>query len=119
MRDPAVLSTTKSTGEPGDQVLANHTCHGTAGLPPTRELQRPGVRRLSAATWLARAALRAARDAAAAFLASGDSDALASATGASIDYNALFPHFEPVMQFDDKGPRLERPPWWDFVVSAN
>ena len=59
------------------------------GLPPARELQRLGVRRLSAATWFARAALRAVHDAASTFLAGGDSDALAGASGASVDYNAL------------------------------
>jgi 2-methylisocitrate lyase-like PEP mutase family enzyme len=60
------------------------------GLPSARELQRLGARRLSAATWLARAALRSLRDSAATFLATGDSDLLASVSGPSVDYNALF-----------------------------
>jgi 2-methylisocitrate lyase-like PEP mutase family enzyme len=59
------------------------------GLPPARELRRLGVRRLSAAAWLARASLRALREAAATFLATGDSDLLAGAGGLLVDYNAL------------------------------
>jgi 2-methylisocitrate lyase-like PEP mutase family enzyme len=59
-------------------------------LPLARELQRLGVRRLSAATWLARAALRALHEAGATFLATGDSDLLAGASGVLVDYNGLF-----------------------------
>jgi 2-methylisocitrate lyase-like PEP mutase family enzyme len=59
------------------------------GLPLARELQRLGVRRLSAATWLARAALRAVREACATFLATGNSDVLAGASGERVDYNDL------------------------------
>ena len=59
------------------------------GLPPARELLRLGARRLSAAAWLARAALRALRETAATFLATGDSDLLAGASGLPVDYNAL------------------------------
>ena len=59
------------------------------GLPIARELQRLGVRRLSAATWLARAALRAVREAGATFLATGNSDVLAGASGDRVDYNDL------------------------------
>jgi 2-methylisocitrate lyase-like PEP mutase family enzyme len=59
------------------------------GLPLARELQRLGVRRLSAATWLARAALRAVREAGATFLATGNSDVLAGASGDRVDYNDL------------------------------
>jgi 2-methylisocitrate lyase-like PEP mutase family enzyme len=59
------------------------------GLPPGRDLQRVGVRRLSAAAWPARVALRAFRESAAAFLATGESDLLAGASGTSVHYNAL------------------------------
>jgi 2-methylisocitrate lyase-like PEP mutase family enzyme len=59
------------------------------GLPPGRDLQRLGVRRLSAAAWLARVALHAFSESAAAFLATGESDLLAGASGPSMDYNAL------------------------------
>ena len=59
------------------------------GLPPASELQRIGVRRISSAAWLARAAWKAFRDAATGFLATGDSDALAAASGPPADYNAL------------------------------
>jgi 2-methylisocitrate lyase-like PEP mutase family enzyme len=61
------------------------------GLPPLTELKRLGVRRLSAATGIARTAYAAARDAAEAFLRDGDADALAGVSGPSTDYNALFP----------------------------
>jgi 2-methylisocitrate lyase-like PEP mutase family enzyme len=60
------------------------------GVPPARELQRLGVRRLSAATWLARAAMKTFSEHATAFLAAGDSDALAAASTPLLDYNALF-----------------------------
>lgn len=60
------------------------------GVAPLAELKAAGVRRLSAATAIGRAALHAARAAAAAFLADGDSDALATAAGPSFDYNTLF-----------------------------
>jgi len=60
------------------------------GLPPASELQRLGVRRVSSAAWLARAALKAFRDAAAGFLANGDSDALSAASGPPADYNGEF-----------------------------
>ncbi len=59
------------------------------GVPPASELQRLGVRRVSSAAWLARAALKAFGDAASNFLATGDSDALAAASGPPADYNAL------------------------------
>jgi 2-methylisocitrate lyase-like PEP mutase family enzyme len=60
------------------------------GVPLARDLQRLGVRRLSAATWLARAALKSFADTATAFLASGDSDQLAAASAPLVDYNKLF-----------------------------
>lgn len=60
------------------------------GVPPARDLQRLGVRRLSAATWLARAALKSFADTATAFLAYGDSDQLAAASAPFVDYNGLF-----------------------------
>jgi 2-methylisocitrate lyase-like PEP mutase family enzyme len=63
------------------------------GLPPARDLQRLGVRRLSAAAWLARAGLRSVRESAATFLATGDSDLLAGASGVFVDYNTLFEEF--------------------------
>ena len=60
-----------------------------AGVPPARELQRLGVRRVSAAAWLARAALRSVRETAAKFLETGDCDALAATSGPPVDYNRL------------------------------
>jgi 2-methylisocitrate lyase-like PEP mutase family enzyme len=60
------------------------------GLPPAKDLQRLGARRLSAAAWLARVALRVVRESGATFLATGDSDLLAGASGLTVDYNALF-----------------------------
>ena len=60
------------------------------GLPSAGELHRLGVRRLSAAAWLARVALKAMREAAATFLATGDSDLLAEASGPVVDYNSIF-----------------------------
>jgi 2-methylisocitrate lyase-like PEP mutase family enzyme len=60
------------------------------GLPLAADLKRLGVRRLSAAAWLARVSLRALRESAATFLATGDSDLLAGASGLTVDYNALF-----------------------------
>jgi len=59
------------------------------GVPSAAELQRLGVRRLSAAAWLARAALKTVHDVASAFLANGDCDALGAAAGAIVDYNGL------------------------------
>jgi 2-methylisocitrate lyase-like PEP mutase family enzyme len=60
------------------------------GVPPLAKLREAGVRRLSAATAIARAAWEGARAASAAFLAAGDSDGLAQFTGAPMDHNALF-----------------------------
>jgi len=60
-----------------------------AGVPNATELKRLGARRLSAGTKIASAALRAAREAAAAFLVDGDSDALAARAGEAVNYNAL------------------------------
>jgi len=60
-----------------------------SGVPSAAELQRLGVRRLSAAAWLARAALKTVHDAASAFLANGDCDALGAAAGAIVDYNGM------------------------------
>lgn len=60
------------------------------GLPSRSALVAAGVRRLSAGTGVARAAMEAARAAAAAFLATGDSDSLVAAGGAPSDWNALF-----------------------------
>jgi 2-methylisocitrate lyase-like PEP mutase family enzyme len=63
---------------------------GRPGLPAAAALQQLGVRRLSAATGLQRAAMQAVRAAAGRFLADGDSDALAAAGGAAFDYNSWF-----------------------------
>ncbi len=60
------------------------------GLPKGPELQALGARRVSSATGLGRAALAALTAATTAFLASGDSDALAAADTVGIDYNKLF-----------------------------
>jgi len=60
------------------------------GVPSAAELQRLGVRRLSAATWLARAAMNTVHEKAAAFLATGDSDVLAEGSVPPVDYNAMF-----------------------------
>jgi 2-methylisocitrate lyase-like PEP mutase family enzyme len=61
-----------------------------AGVPNARDLQRLGVRRLSAGTKITWAALRAAREAAAEFLLEGDSAALAARVGEPANYNAMF-----------------------------
>jgi 2-methylisocitrate lyase-like PEP mutase family enzyme len=61
-----------------------------SGLPKAAELKALGARRLSAGTKIASAALRATREAAAAFLAEGDSDALAARAGEAVNYNAMF-----------------------------
>ena len=60
-----------------------------AGVPSAAELQRLGVRRLSGAAWLARAALKTLHNAASAFLATGDSEALAAAGLPAVDYNGM------------------------------
>jgi 2-methylisocitrate lyase-like PEP mutase family enzyme len=60
------------------------------GGPGFAALKAAGVRRLSAGTAVARAAMEATRSATAAFLASGDSDGLVAAGGAPSDINALF-----------------------------
>ncbi len=61
-----------------------------AGVPKAAALKALGARRLSAGTKIAGAALRAAREAAAAFLADGDSDALSARVGEPVNYNAMF-----------------------------
>ena len=60
------------------------------GLPPLAELQKLGVRRLSAGSAISRAAFEATRVAAAAFLGDGASDTLLAQGGAPSDLNALF-----------------------------
>jgi 2-methylisocitrate lyase-like PEP mutase family enzyme len=60
------------------------------GLAAVADLRGAGVRRLSAATGISRVAYGAAGRAAQAFLADGDSDALAEAIGPPVDYQALF-----------------------------
>lgn len=60
------------------------------GLPPAADLKALGVKRLSAATAVFNAAMAAAHDAAAAFLESGDSEALWARRGHPPDYNKLF-----------------------------
>jgi hypothetical protein len=59
------------------------------GLPSGPELQRLGVRRLSAATWFARVSLQALSESATKFLATADSDALSASSSPMVDYNAL------------------------------
>lgn len=61
------------------------------GVPPLAELRNLGVRRLSAATAIGRAAYASAHKAASDFLKDGDCDALAAAAGPGGDYNKLFP----------------------------
>ncbi len=60
------------------------------GLPKAAELKALGVKRLSAATSIFNAAMEAARDATAAFLRDGDSEALWGRRGSPPDYNKLF-----------------------------
>jgi 2-methylisocitrate lyase-like PEP mutase family enzyme len=59
------------------------------GVPSAAELQRLGVRRLSGAAWLARAALKTLHDTAAEFLANGDSEALSARALPLADYNGM------------------------------
>lgn len=59
-------------------------------LPKIAELERIGVRRLSAATGVAAAAWAAVRAATEAFLETGDGEILAQKAGAPFNYNALF-----------------------------
>ena len=61
-----------------------------AGVPNAAALKALGARRLSAGTKIASAALRAARETAADFLADGDNDALAARVGEPVNYNAMF-----------------------------
>lgn len=82
--DPKSLATV--VGEVGLPVNAM----ARPGLPTAAELERIGVRRLSAATGIAAAAWAAARAATEAFLETGDSDVLAQKVGAPFNYNALF-----------------------------
>ena len=60
------------------------------GLPDGPRLEHLGVRRISSATGLGRAALSALNAATVHFLATGDSDALARADTVGGDYNKLF-----------------------------
>lgn len=60
-----------------------------SGVPKADALRALGVRRLSAGAKIANVALAAARAAAADFLATGDSDALAARVGQAVNYNAL------------------------------
>lgn len=60
------------------------------GLPDAAALKALGVKRLSAATAVFNAAMAAAHDATAAFIESGDSDALWARRGNPLDYNKLF-----------------------------
>lgn len=60
------------------------------GLPAAATLKELGVKRLSAATATFNAAMAGVRDAAAAFLADGDSEALWARRGNPPDYNKLF-----------------------------
>lgn len=60
------------------------------GVPKLGELKALGVKRISAATSIFAAAMTAAREAAAAFLADADSDALWARRGEQLDFNKLF-----------------------------
>lgn len=60
------------------------------GVPKLAELKALGVKRISAATSIFATAMSAAREAAAAFLADADSDALWARRGEQLDYNKLF-----------------------------
>lgn len=60
------------------------------GVPKRAELTALGVKRLSAGTGLFNAAMAAAIDAATAFLADADSDALVARRGTPPDYNKMF-----------------------------
>jgi 2-methylisocitrate lyase-like PEP mutase family enzyme len=59
------------------------------GAPSAAVLRSLGARRLSAATWMFRAAATALGQAATAFIRDGDSEALAALAGDRTDYNAL------------------------------
>jgi 2-methylisocitrate lyase-like PEP mutase family enzyme len=61
-----------------------------SGLPNAAALQAMGVRRLSAGSELARAALRAARDAAVELLAEGDAALLERRVGERVNFNGMF-----------------------------
>ena len=71
------------------------------GVPKASELQRMGVRRLSSATWLARAALKTLRDTTAQYLQTGDPAVLVEAAGPLIDYNGEFRSAAAVARSDD------------------
>lgn len=62
---------------------------GWSGVPKAAELQAMGVRRLSAATNIARAAWATVSKAARMYLFDGDNDALTAQGEAGADYNAL------------------------------
>jgi 2-methylisocitrate lyase-like PEP mutase family enzyme len=59
------------------------------GLPPASELEALGVRRLSAGSWIASAALATAASRAALFLRAGDSDALTAGAMPYAEVNTL------------------------------
>lgn len=60
------------------------------GVPKAAELERLGARRLSAATAIFNAGMNAAKEAAEAFLANGDSDDVWQRRGTPPDYNKMF-----------------------------
>ena len=62
---------------------------GWPGVPDAATLQPLGARRLSAATWMFRAAASAVAEAASAFLRTGDCEALAARAGDRTDFDAL------------------------------
>lgn len=85
------LSDTKAMASIARDVPVPLAVFAVEGLPPARELFASGVRRLSAGESLAALAYGTARDAAAAFLRDGESDAVLTAR--NLDYgptNALF-----------------------------
>lgn len=62
---------------------------GWPGVPDATTLQSLGARRLSAATWMFRAAASAVAETASAFLRTGDCEALAARAGDRTDFDAL------------------------------
>lgn len=84
LADPAILARVASAVDLPLNVM------GWKGVPSKAALLSAGVRRLSAATNMARAAMHVTATAAAHFLREGDSEALAALADPNADYNALF-----------------------------
>ncbi len=84
LADPAILARVASAVDLPLNVM------GWKGVPGKSVLLAAGVRRLSAATNMARVAMHATARAAALFLSEGDSEAVAAMTDPDADYNSLF-----------------------------